>query len=78
MGVEDDNEIAKHIYEKFGFTEIIDRQSETVKGNTYEYNLLLRKSNTKKMEKLVLKFGLGNKILKVTQIHGDFQTECIE
>ena len=70
LGVEDDNEIAKHIYEKFGFTEIIDRQSETVKGNTYEYNLLLRKSNTKKMEKLVLKFGLGNKILKVTQIHG--------
>ena len=70
LGVEDDNEIAKRIYEKFGFTEIIDRQSETVKGNTYEYNLLLRKSNTKKMEKLVLKFGLGNKILKVTQIHG--------
>ena len=70
LGVEDDNEIAKHIYEKFGFTEIIDRQSETVKGSTYEYNLLLRKSNTKKMEKLVLKFGLGNKILKVTQIHG--------
>ena len=70
VGVEDDNENAKHIYEKFDFTEIIDRQSETVKGRTYEYNLLLRKSNTKKMEKLVLKFGLGNKILKVTQIHG--------
>lgn len=70
LGVEDDNEIAKHIYEKFGFTEIIDRQSETVKGNKYEHNLLLRKSNTKKMEKLVLKFGLGSKILKVTQIHG--------
>lgn len=70
LGVEDDNEIAKHIYEKFDFTEIIDRQSETVKGRTYEYNLLLRKSNTKKMEKLIIKFGLGSKIIKTTQIHG--------
>lgn len=70
LGVEDDNEIAKHIYEKFDFTEIIDRQSETVKGRTYEYNLLLRKSNTKKMEKLIIKFGLGSKIINTTQIHG--------
>lgn len=70
LGVEDDNEKAKHIYEKFDFTEIIDRQSETVKGRTYEYNLLLRKSNTKKMEKLIIKFGLGSKIIKTTQIHG--------
>lgn len=70
LGVEDDNEIAKHIYEKFDFTEIIDRQSETVKGRTYEYNLLLRKSNTKKIEKLIIKFGLGSKIINTTQIHG--------
>lgn len=70
LGVEDDNKIAKHIYEKFGFTEIIDRQSETVKGRTYEYNLLLRKSNTKKMEKLIIRFGLGSKIISVTQIYG--------
>ena len=70
VGVEDDNENAKHIYEKFDFTEIIDRQSETVKGRTYEYNLLLRKSNTKKMEKLIIKFGLGSKIINTTQIHG--------
>ena len=70
VGVENDNKKAKHIYEKFDFTEIIDRQSETVKGRTYEYNLLLRKSNTKKMEKLIIKFGLGSKIINTTQIHG--------
>lgn len=70
VGVEDDNENAKHIYEKFDFTEIIDRGEETVKGRTYQYNLLLRKSNTKKMEKLIKKFDLGSQIIKVTQIHG--------
>lgn len=70
VGVEDDNENAKHIYEKFDFTEIIDRGEETVKGRTYQYNLLLRKSNTKKLEKLVRKFDLGSKIIKSTQIHG--------
>lgn len=70
VGVENDNKKAKHIYEKFDFTEIIDRQSETVNGRTYQYNLLLRKSNTKKLEKLVRKFDLGSKIIKATQIHG--------
>lgn len=70
VGVEDDNENAKHIYEKFDFTEIIDRGEETVKGRTYQYNLLLRKSNTKKIEKLIKKFDLGSQIIKVTQIHG--------
>lgn len=70
VGVEDDNENAKHIYEKFDFTEIIDRGEETVKGRTYQYNLLLRKSNTKKMEKLIKKLDLGSQIIKVTQIHG--------
>ena len=70
VGLEDDNENAKHIYEKFDFTEIIDRGEETVKGRTYQYNLLLRKSNTKKMEKLIKKFDLGSQIIKVTQIHG--------
>lgn len=70
VGVEDDNENAKHIYEKFDFTEIIDRGEETVKERTYQYNLLLRKSNTKKLEKLVRKFDLGSKIIKATQIHG--------
>lgn len=70
VGVEDNNENAKHIYEKFDFTEIIDRGQETVKEKTYEYNLLLRKSNTKKLEKLIVKFNLGSKIINVKQIHG--------
>ena len=35
VGVEDNNENAKHIYEKFDFTEIIDRGQETVKEKTY-------------------------------------------
>lgn len=70
VGVEDNNENAKHIYEKFDFTEIIDRGQETVKEKTYEYNLLLRKSNSKKLEKLIVKFNLGSKIINVKQIHG--------
>ena len=32
--------------------------------------MLLRKSSTKKLEKLVRKFDLGSKIIKATQIHG--------
>ena len=55
---------------KFDFTEIIDRGQETVKEKTYEYNLLLRKSNNKKLEKLIVKFNLGSKIINVKQIHG--------
>lgn len=43
IGVEDDNKNALHIYKKFGFREIIARLSEEYDGNTYEYNLYLRK-----------------------------------
>lgn len=43
LGVEDDNDNAKHIYEQSGFIEVIDRCSETIDGRTYEYNLLLRR-----------------------------------
>ena len=70
IGVEDDNEIAKHIYEKFNFTEIIDRREEKNNKEIYEYNLLLKKSNNKKIEKLIYKFNLANKIQSITQIHG--------
>ena len=70
IGVEDDNEIAKHIYEKFDFTEIIDRREEKNNKEIYEYNLLLKKSNNKKIEKLIYKFNLANKIQSITQIHG--------
>ena len=70
IGVENDNEIAKHIYEKYDFTEIIDRREEKNNKEIYEYNLLLKKSNNKKIEKLIYKFNLANKIQSITQIHG--------
>ena len=42
VGVEDDNEIAKHIYNSFGFDKIISRIQEEYQGEKYEYNLYLR------------------------------------
>lgn len=44
IGVEDDNRIAKHIYRKFGFTETIARKQECYQGDSYEYDLLLKKN----------------------------------
>lgn len=41
IGVEDDNERAKHIYQSFGFTELIERKSEEYQGDAYEYGLYL-------------------------------------
>ena len=70
IGVEDDNEIAKHIYEKYDFTEVIDRREEKTNKGIYEYNLLLKKSNDKKIEKLIKKFNLADKVESITQIHG--------
>ena len=42
VGVEDDNERAKHIYIGFGFTELIARKYEEYQGDGYEYGLYLR------------------------------------
>ena len=44
VGVEDDNERAKHIYQNFGFNEIISRIQEEYQGEKYEYNLYLKVS----------------------------------
>ncbi len=44
IGVEDDNLRAKHLYQKFGFTEFVERRSESYQGDCYEYDLLLRRS----------------------------------
>lgn len=44
VGVEDDNERAKHIYKQFGFTELIARKREEYQGDGYEYNLYMRRS----------------------------------
>ena len=44
IGVEDDNLRAKHLYQKFGFTEFVARRSESYQGDSYEYDLLLRRT----------------------------------
>lgn len=43
VGVEDDNDRAKYMYSKYGFTEKIARMSESFQGDSYEYDLLLRR-----------------------------------
>lgn len=45
VGVEDDNIRARYIYEKHGFIHPIARIKETYQGDSYEYDLLLRKCN---------------------------------
>lgn len=42
VGVEDDNLRAKYIYQKYGFTKVIARKSESYQGDSYEYDLLLK------------------------------------
>ena len=44
IGVEDDNALARHVYAKFGFTEFVERRRESYQGDSYEYDLLLRRS----------------------------------
>ena len=44
VGVEDDNLRARYIYEKYGFTEPIARIKESYQGNSYEYDLLLKRN----------------------------------
>lgn len=43
VGVEDDNHIAAHMYEAMGFDELLLRKMEEYQGDSYEYNLYLKK-----------------------------------
>lgn len=43
VGVEDDNARARYMYEKNGFTEPIVRIKESYQGDSYEYDLLLKR-----------------------------------
>lgn len=43
VGVEDDNIQARYMYEKHGFVHPISRIKETYQGDSYEYDLLLKK-----------------------------------
>lgn len=45
VGVEDDNIRARYMYKKHGFIQPIARIKETYQGDSYEYDLLLRKDN---------------------------------
>ena len=45
IGVEDDNQRAIHIYQSFGFNEVIARKYEEYQGDGYEYNLYLKREN---------------------------------
>ena len=45
VGVEGDNNRARYMYEKHGFIQPIARIKETYQGDSYEYDLLLRKDN---------------------------------
>lgn len=43
VGVEDDNDVALRIYQSFGFDEFVLRKKEEYQGDSYEYNLYLRR-----------------------------------
>ncbi len=43
VGVEDNNARARYMYEKHGFTESVARIKESYQGDSYEYELLLKR-----------------------------------
>lgn len=43
VGVEDNNVRARYMYKKHGFTESVARIKESYQGDSYEYNLLLKR-----------------------------------
>lgn len=45
VGVEDSNARARYMYKKHGFTEPIARIKESYQGDSYEYDLLLKKED---------------------------------
>lgn len=69
IGVEDDNAIAKHIYQSFGFSEKIARKSDTYQGDSFEYDLLLKRNMP------ILTDEDGNLFLSLEQCSEDSMTE---
>lgn len=69
IGVEDDNAIAKHIYQSFGFSEKIARKSDTYQGDSFEYDLLLKRNVP------ILTDEDGNFFLSLEQYSEDSTTE---
>lgn len=73
IGVEDDNDIAKHIYFKLGFDNAIDKGH----GNEFdpcEYTLYLKDIDKfelqKDIEKLIKKENLGTMVKSITKVNG--------
>lgn len=80
IGVEDDNENAKHIYEKFGFREVIARKEgrDDEESDPYEYNLLLRrKLACRDFIFLVGASGVGKSTL-CRGLYGHYRTAYME
>jgi len=73
IGVEDDNEIAKHIYFKYGFTEAIDK-GHGDEFDPCEYTLYLKDINKLRLheniEKLVKEENLGTSVTEITTVTG--------
>ena len=73
IGVEDDNEIAKHIYFKLGFTNAIDKRLGNGL-NSCEYTLYLKdidKFETQKdIEKFIKEENLGTIVKNITKVTG--------
>jgi len=73
IGVEDDNEIAKHIYFKLGFNEAIDK-GHGDEFDPSEYTLYLKKIDKfqfqKNIEKLIIEEKLANSVESITKITG--------
>lgn len=70
IGVEDDNEIAKHIYFKLGFTEAIDKGSGD-EFDSCEYTLYLKCIDKyEKVKKLIHKANLGYEIVEINKVTG--------
>ena len=69
IGVEDDNETAKHIYFKHGFTEAIDKGT----GNEFDpskYTLYLKNIYKDILSKVMLEYNLGQIIANPIRVNG--------
>ena len=70
IGVEEDNQIAKHIYFKLGFTEAIDK-GHGDEFDPCEYTLYLKRIDKyQKIKRLINKANLGNKIITIDKVIG--------
>jgi ribosomal protein S18 acetylase RimI-like enzyme/energy-coupling factor transporter ATP-binding protein EcfA2 len=80
IGVEDDNESAKHIYNKLGFREVLGRRvgQDDEESDPYEYNLLLRrKVSCRDFIFVIGASGVGKSTL-CRNLYGHYRTAYME